>query len=282
MTSGLLRMFSGQAFGDLAAEVEHDDLLGDRHDHRHVVLDEQHRQRRTRRGSSRTRSPSSSTSEWVSPAAGSSSSSSRGRAASARAISMRFSVPYGSPTAGRFGDVARATAGRGSRARRAGGSASNRRASARRPCTFSATVSAGNSARFWNVRAMPTLRDAVRGQREQVVARRSVMRAARRLVEAADAVEQRRLARAVRPDERADLALFDRRTTGRRARRSRRTRLARPRQPTEPRRRLIPLRSGRQNLLRARAPAPGPRPSASIECHGASPQFMSFARATSK
>ena len=32
----------GRALGDLAAEVEHDDLVGDRHDHRHVVLDEQH------------------------------------------------------------------------------------------------------------------------------------------------------------------------------------------------------------------------------------------------
>ena len=45
MTSGLVRMSSGSAFGDLAAEVEHHDVFGDRHHHCHVVLDEQHRER---------------------------------------------------------------------------------------------------------------------------------------------------------------------------------------------------------------------------------------------
>ncbi len=71
------------------------------HHHRHVVLDEQHGERRTRRGCAAIVSPSSSTSPWVSPAAGSSISRNRGRAASARAISSRFSVPNGSPAAGR-------------------------------------------------------------------------------------------------------------------------------------------------------------------------------------
>ena len=33
------------ALGDLAAEVEHDDVLGDRHHHRHVVFDEEHGER---------------------------------------------------------------------------------------------------------------------------------------------------------------------------------------------------------------------------------------------
>ena len=76
-------------------------LVGDPHHHRHVVLDEQHGERRTRRGCRRIVSPSSSTSPWVSPDAGSSISRNRGRAASARAISSRFSVPNGSPAAGR-------------------------------------------------------------------------------------------------------------------------------------------------------------------------------------
>ena len=42
MTRGSSRTSAGRALGDLAPEVEHDDLVGDRHDHRHVVLDEQH------------------------------------------------------------------------------------------------------------------------------------------------------------------------------------------------------------------------------------------------
>ena len=52
------------------------------------------------------------------------------------------------------------------------------------------------------------LGDAVRGHREQVLAREGDA-PRRRLVEAAEAVEQRRLAGAVGPDERADLALLD-------------------------------------------------------------------------
>ena len=72
---------------------------------------------------------------------------------------------------GPVGEVRERRGVRGSRsASRAPRSRRTGRASARRPCTFSSTVSAGNSARFWNVRAMPTLGDAVRRQREQVVA----------------------------------------------------------------------------------------------------------------
>ena len=55
-----------------------------------------------------TVSPSSSTSPWVSPAAGSSISRNRGRAARARAISSRLSVPNGSPAAGPEHQVAEA------------------------------------------------------------------------------------------------------------------------------------------------------------------------------
>ena len=44
MTFGSVGDLLRRALGDLAAEVEHDDLVGDAHHHRHVVLDEQHRQ----------------------------------------------------------------------------------------------------------------------------------------------------------------------------------------------------------------------------------------------
>ena len=78
--------------------------------------------------------PSSSTSEWVRPAAGSSRSSSRGRAASARAISMRLSVPYGRPDRGRGPRGRRARAASGSRApRRAASAFDAARACTRRP-----------------------------------------------------------------------------------------------------------------------------------------------------
>ena len=46
--------FGRHAFGDLAAEVEDHDLVRDRHDHRHVMLDEQHAQRRLDRLQERT------------------------------------------------------------------------------------------------------------------------------------------------------------------------------------------------------------------------------------
>ena len=55
----------------------------------------------------------------------------------------------------------------------------------------------------------PDPRDAMRGQAEQVVAV-ELDRAARGLVQATHTVEQRRLARTVRSDERADLTVFDR------------------------------------------------------------------------
>ena len=42
MTGGSLCTCFGRALGDLAAEVHGDDVVGDAHHHRHVVLDEQH------------------------------------------------------------------------------------------------------------------------------------------------------------------------------------------------------------------------------------------------
>ena len=43
MTFWSLRTSSGRAVGDLGAVVEHHDVVGDGHDHRHVVLDQQDR-----------------------------------------------------------------------------------------------------------------------------------------------------------------------------------------------------------------------------------------------
>ena len=44
MTSGFCWISAGSALGDLAAEVEHHDVLRDAHHQPHVVLDEQDRQ----------------------------------------------------------------------------------------------------------------------------------------------------------------------------------------------------------------------------------------------
>ena len=115
-------------------------------------------------------SPSSSTSPWVRPLAGSSSSSSFGREARARANSRRLSVPNGRPNAGRSArwpsDI-RSRISRHSVRRRFSSLADPMRSidgmnptlpSVWAPTiTFSSTVSAGNSARFWNVRATPIL-----------------------------------------------------------------------------------------------------------------------------
>ena len=74
--------------------------------------------------------------------------------------------------------------------------------------TFSVTVSAGNNARFWNVpRDARAWRHGAR-DREQVLAREGDA-SRRRVVQPAQAVEQRRLAGAVRTDQGADLALLD-------------------------------------------------------------------------
>ena len=43
MTFGSLRTSLGRAVGDLGAVVEHHDVVGDLHHHRHVVLDQQDR-----------------------------------------------------------------------------------------------------------------------------------------------------------------------------------------------------------------------------------------------
>ena len=88
--------------------------------------------------------------------------------------------------------------------------------------TFSSTVSRGNRARFWNVRATPSPAMPWAGHGQQVVAV-ELEPAAGRFVDPRDDVEQRRLAGAVRADQPADLALVDRERQGRRARRRRRS-----------------------------------------------------------
>ena len=74
--------------------------------------------------------------------------------------------------------------------------------------TFSRSVIDGNSARFWNVRAIPTSAMACASQAEEVLAVEDDT-ALSGLVQPADHVEARRLAGTVRPDEPADVALPD-------------------------------------------------------------------------
>ena len=71
---------------------------------------------------------------------------------------------------------------------------------------LSRTVMVGNNARFWNVRPMPSAAMRCRGSAARSALPRSRISPAVAAVDVADAVEQRRLARAVRPDQAADLA----------------------------------------------------------------------------
>ena len=88
--------------------------------------------------------------------------------------------------------------------------------------TLSSTSSPGNSARFWNVRATPSAASFCVGT---ACERRPPMpmRAAVRAVDAADQVDQRALAGAVRADDRPDLAARRPRGRHRPGPRSRRT-----------------------------------------------------------
>ncbi len=163
-------------------------------------------------------SASSPTSSWLSPPAGSSSSSSAGSPMSARANSTRFCVANG-----RLAASAAATSRSSSRSStpssRAAASRSSRRADGRprpparnpvRPrwwaptSTLSRTVMVGNRATFWNVRPRPSAGHPVPRQAgDPSPAQQDLAGVA--AVDVADAVEQRRLAGAVRPDQPADL-----------------------------------------------------------------------------
>src|SRR5690349_5800771 len=112
---------------------------------------------------------SSSTSSWYRPLAGSSSMSRSGSAANARASSMRLSVPYGRPAAGRAAMPASAsrssTASARSRSCRSRDRMPGSRSAAGRkpmpaPCapsiTFSRTDRDGTRPRCWKVRDTPS------------------------------------------------------------------------------------------------------------------------------
>ena len=155
---------------DHPAEVEHDDRVGQPHHHAHVVLDQQH-------GHPVGADVLDQPGELVAPPRGTGrwparrACSSRGAAASARASSIRFSVPYGRPAAGRaamsasaepvqhrVGPVGAAPApgpGRRAAAARRPGSRRRRRP-ARRASRSPARVSEGTRPRCWKVRATPS------------------------------------------------------------------------------------------------------------------------------
>ena len=156
--------------------------------------------------SRRMKSPSSSTSSWLSPPAGSSSRRSRGFAASARAISTRFWIPYGSAAARSWARAAEADV-----VERGAAPPSRRtpRPSAWAPTrTFSSTDIDVNRLMFWNVRAIPRSTMRYAGVCEQRLAVELELAVVRR-VEAGDDVERRRLAGAVRPDQARDLPRLD-------------------------------------------------------------------------
>ena len=167
---------------------------------------------------------SSSTSPWLRPEAGSSSASSRGLAERARELDA-LELPVGEALHGR-GRRARASPDPAqrlvgvvapSRAPRGGpsGGAARRRRSPERPrwwapsITFSRTLSAGTSARCWNVRAIPSAAISC-GLRSSSSSPSKRIEPAVGVDEPADAVEQRRLAGAVGADQPAHRAVGDR------------------------------------------------------------------------
>ena len=90
-----------RAFGDLAAEIEHDAAVGDALDHAHLVLDDDDGEILVaRRAPAGCRPSARAVSSCVMPADGSSSSSSFGSLISARQISMRRRSIIGRPATG--------------------------------------------------------------------------------------------------------------------------------------------------------------------------------------
>ena len=131
---------------------------------------------------SRISAPSAPTSSWLRPPAGSSSSSSFGSAASARASSTRFCVPKGKAATGVSAhrveaeqcdqlarrSVGRALARRATRGRRSALAKNPLDGAAVAPTmTLSSTLMVRNSARFWNVRPMPSAAMRWRGMLQQ-------------------------------------------------------------------------------------------------------------------
>ena len=153
------------------------------------------------------------------PAVGSSSSSSCGSVASARATSSFRWSPYGRFLAASCALRRRPTSWRSSSARARAAASSRftngvrmielKRFACMRECmptsTFSSAVMFWNRRMFWKVRPMPRDGDRVRRLAGDVLAEEHD-RPGRRLVDAGEHVEERRLAGAVRPDQRDHLA----------------------------------------------------------------------------
>ena len=184
-------------------------MVGHVHDEVHVVLDEQHVSFSSSR-SRRMNAASSPTSSWLSPPAGSSSSSRRGFETSARASSTRFSVPNGSPAAGRLGDagdadeVERLERGplRGALALEARDACARRRARSRARSSSGTARRSGTCARS---RAGST---PLGGVRRSDLPSKTTSPCVEP-VEPRDHVERRRLAGAVRADQPGDRAFLD-------------------------------------------------------------------------
>ena len=198
MTRGFVAHLRGRALGDLAAEVEHDDLVGDRHDHRHVVLDEQHAEvelvahrpdQLAELVDLGVREPGRGLVEQQQPGPG------RERARDLDALERAVRQADRGPRR----EVVEREPLAGSRAPRRGASRSRGRACNRRRARCRAPTSAGKQREVLERPRDPDLRDAVRGHAQEVVAV-ELDRAARRVIQAAHAVEQRGLARAVRAD----------------------------------------------------------------------------------
>ena len=209
--------------GDLAPEVEHDDLVGDAHHQLHVVLDEQHGEP----------VPIAEVADRVAELVD------LGVGEPGRRLVEQQQRGLGRHRPGELDPLERAVRQAGRRAQGVLGEAEvgrgcpSRPGSAGalldahadaercrrevRPCcwlcaptiTFSSTVRRGNSARFWNVRATPSPAMPWAWTPEQVAAV-EVDVAALRLVDPRDDVEQGRLAGAVGADQPADLTLLDR------------------------------------------------------------------------
>ena len=234
-----LRLHLGRrAVGDLAAEVERDDLVGDAHHQVHVVLDQQHRQRAAR-SRIRRRSAPQRLDLLVVEAAGRLVEQQQLRLARQRAAELdallraerqvrhRRRRRRASRSSSASSSSARAAAVAAPRAAPPAGAARWRRSrcAVRQwppTSTFSRTLMRAEQRQVLERAADAERGDAVRRRLEQRAALERDPALAER-VEARQAVEQRRLAGAVRADQADDLAAPRRRTTRRRARRCRRS-----------------------------------------------------------
>ena len=223
MTCGSLCTSAGRALGDLLAEVQHGDAVGDPHDQPHVVLDQQDGAGRCRgsAGSARSAPPSppgSARRPARRAAAASARWPARGRSPAGAGRRRTGSSRSRSATAGDADELQQLQAAAAALLLLAGGAGAARAIALSTPVlcrasaptiTFSSAVMLAKSRMFWNVRATPEPVDQVRPQPGDPLAAEADLARGRR-VDAGDDVEDRRLAGAVRADQREDLALGDR------------------------------------------------------------------------